>query len=128
MALTAESCVACRADSPAVIEEEMNQLLPQVPEWRLIEEEGIRKMDRAFRTRNFVQALALTNAVGELAEDEGHHPRLVTEWGRLRVTWWTHKIRNLHRNDLIMCAKTNVIYQELLNGGKIELPSPPKQT
>jgi len=127
MALTAERCVACRADSPAVTEEELNQLLPQIPEWRLIEEDGIRKMDRPFRTRNFMQALALTNAVGELAEDEGHHPRLVTEWGRLRVTWWTHKIRNLHRNDLIMCAKTDAIYQELLSEGKVEL-SPSKQT
>ena len=56
-------------------------------------------------------AIAFTDAVGEEAEKEGHHPRLTTEWGKVAVTWWTHKIRNLHRNDFIMAAKTDRIYQ-----------------
>ncbi|HZP26334.1 MAG TPA: 4a-hydroxytetrahydrobiopterin dehydratase, partial [Dehalococcoidia bacterium] len=99
------------------------QLKPQLPGWQLIEEDGIRKLDRAFRVRNFAQALTLTNAVGALAEEEGHHPRLVTEWGRLRVTWWTHKIRDLHRNDFIMAARTDGAYRKLLEAGEIEVPS-----
>lgn len=109
--LVQERCVACRADSPHVTDEEVAQLHPQVLEWRLTVEEGIRKLERTFRFRNFAQALAFTNEVGSLAEAEGHHPRVVTEWGRVTVTWWTHKIRDLHRNDFIMAAKTDQLYQ-----------------
>ena len=48
--------------------------------------------------------------MGELAELEGHHPAILTEWGRVTVTWWTHKIKGLHRNDLIMAAKSDGMY------------------
>ena len=115
--LTSEKCVACNADSPHVTDEEIAKFSPQVPEWDLIEEDGIRKLRRVFRFRDFVQALALTNAVGGLAEAEGHHPRLVTEWGRVSVTWWTHKIRDLHRNDFIMAAQTDDAVRRLQEQG-----------
>lgn len=69
--------------------------------------------DRVFRFPDFARSLAFTSAVGDLAEGEGHHPRLVTEWGRVTVTWWTHKIRNLHRNDFIMAAKADEAYKEM---------------
>ena len=108
--LAQERCTACRRDSPSVSEEEISKFLPQAPEWELIDQDGIPKLDREFRFKNFAQALAFTNRVGGLAEEEGHHPRLVTEWGRVRVSWWTHKIRNLHRNDFVMAAKTNEIF------------------
>ena len=110
--LTEEKCVACRADAPVVTPEEIHELKPHMPDWAMIEEDGIPKLDRLFRFRNFAQALAFTSAVGDIAEAEGHHPRIVTEWGRVRVTWWTHKIRNLHRNDFIMAAKTDGVYDE----------------
>ncbi|HLT59243.1 MAG TPA: 4a-hydroxytetrahydrobiopterin dehydratase [Limnochordales bacterium] len=110
--LTAEKCVACRPDAPPVTAREMAQLKPQIPDWELIEEDGIRKLVRTFAFRNFADALAFTNAVGALAEEEGHHPRLVTEWGRVQVGWWTHKIRDLHRNDFIMAAKTDAAYRQ----------------
>ncbi|MBM2826047.1 MAG: phhB [Dehalococcoidia bacterium] len=109
--LTQQKCVACRADSPSVTEQEIAELQPQVSQWEIIHEDGIPKLDRVFRFRDFAGALAFTNAVGAIAEDEGHHPRLITDWGRVRVTWWTHTIRNLHRNDFIMAAKTNAIYE-----------------
>jgi pterin-4a-carbinolamine dehydratase len=57
-------------------------------------------------------AISFTDAVGAAAEEEGHHPRLTTEWGKVAVTWWTHKIKNLHKNDFIMAAKTDSIYKE----------------
>lgn len=79
--LTQEKSVACRADSPKVTEEEIAELHPQVPDWQLTIEDGIQKLARVYRFRNFAQALASTNAVGSLAESEGHHPRMVTEWG-----------------------------------------------
>ncbi|MBI4337954.1 MAG: 4a-hydroxytetrahydrobiopterin dehydratase [Chloroflexi bacterium] len=114
--LVQDKCVACRADSPRVTEQEMAELQPQVPEWKLIEEAGVKKLERTFRFKDFTQALAMTDGVGELAEGEGHHPRLVTEWGKVTVTWWTHKIRGLHRNDFIMAAKTDQLYKKLSEG------------
>ncbi len=103
-------CTACRAGEPTVSEEEIVALQPQVPEWQVVEREGIKRLERVFRFKNFAEALAFTQRVGALAEAEGHHPALLTEWGRVTVTWWTHKIRGLHRNDFIMAAKTDELY------------------
>ena len=109
--LISQECVACRRDSPPVTDVEVSELAPQVPDWDMVTEEGIRKLDRVFRFKDFEQALSFTQAVGEAADLEGHHPRLVTEWGRVTVTWWTHKIRDLHVNDFIMAAKSDAIFQ-----------------
>jgi 4a-hydroxytetrahydrobiopterin dehydratase len=111
--LIQQKCVACRADSPAVTDAELKELQPQVLDWTLIVEGGIRKLDRAYKLPNFAQALAFAKAVGDIAEEEGHHPRLTVEWGKVAVTWWTHKIKNLHRNDFIMAAKTDQAFQKL---------------
>ena len=106
-------CVACRSDAPTVTETEIAELQPQVPEWEITEQEGIKKLSRVFRFDDFAKALAFTNALGELAEEEDHHPALLTEWGRVTVTWWTHKIRGLHRNDFVMAAKADELYRRL---------------
>jgi 4a-hydroxytetrahydrobiopterin dehydratase len=108
--LLQEKCVACRADSPRVTDEEVAELHPRVAEWELTDENSIPHLQRSFRFPNFAQALAFSNSVGEAAEAEGHHPRIVTEWGKVTVSWWTHKIRGLHRNDFIMAAKTDRLY------------------
>ena len=110
--LTEQKCVACRVGAPSVTAEEMNELQPQVPEWQIVTENGIPKLDRLFKLANFKDAIAFTDAVGAAAEEEGHHPRLTTEWGKVAVTWWTHKIKNLHKNDFIMAARTDAIYQK----------------
>jgi len=107
--LTTEKCVACRGDAPPATEAEIAQWKPQVPDWQLVERDGIRRLERVFHFPSFVEALAFTNRVGALAEAEGHHPALLTEWGRVTVSWWTHKIRGLHRNDFIMAAKTDAL-------------------
>jgi len=88
----------------------MAELHPQVPDWQIVERDQIKRLERAFKFKNFVEALQFTNRVGELAEEEGHHPALLTEWGRVTVTWWTHKIKGLHQNDFIMAAKTDGLY------------------
>ena len=113
--LNNEKCEACRRDSPSVTDEEMAQLKPEVPDWELTSENGIPKLDRVFKFKDFQRALDFTNQLGSLAEDQGHHPRLITEWGRVQVTWWTHKIRNLHRNDFVMAAKSDQVYQTYEN-------------
>ena len=111
MSLNQEKCVACRRDSPLVTQEEMAELSPQIPEWELTDTDGINRLQRTFRFRNFALAMDFAGAVAEAAEGEGHHPRIVLEWGRVGVDWWTHKIRGLHRNDFIMAAKTDELYE-----------------
>ncbi len=110
--LSAERCVACRRDSPRVTEAEIVELRREVPDWQLLERDSIARLERVFHFPNFADALAFTNRVGALAEEEAHHPALLTEWGRVTVTWWTHKIRGLHRNDFIMAAKTDALAAE----------------
>ncbi|ACO79615.1 pterin-4-alpha-carbinolamine dehydratase [Azotobacter vinelandii CA] len=105
--LSQAHCEACRADAPKVSEQELADLIRQIPDWRVENRDGILQLEKVFAFRNFARALAFTDAVGALAEAEGHHPALLTEWGRVTVTWWTHKIRGLHRNDFIMAARTD---------------------
>jgi 4a-hydroxytetrahydrobiopterin dehydratase len=107
--LHAERCVACRRDSPRVTEAEVAELRLEIPDWELVERDGVAQLQRVFPFPTFAGALTFTNQVGALAEEEGHHPALLTEWGRVTVTWWTHKIRGLHRNDFIMAAKTDAL-------------------
>lgn len=109
-ALLQLNCIPCRGGEPALTAEEISEFHPQVPEWQVINLEGVNRLERTFKVKNFLQALAFTNRVGELAEAEGHHPALLTEWGKVTVTWWTHSISGLHRNDFIMAAKTDSIY------------------
>ena len=107
--LAAAKCVACRAGAPTVTPDEVAELHPQVPEWELVEVDGVERLRRVFSFDDFAGALAFANEVGVLAEREGHHPPLQVEWGRTTVSWWTHKIRGLHRNDFVMAAKTDRI-------------------
>ena len=102
-------CEACRRDAPTVGQKEMEELLPQIPEWSVEEREGIPRLVRVFTFPDFASAMAFTNRVGELAEQEQHHPALLTEWGKVTVSWWTHKIGGLHRNDFIMAARTDEV-------------------
>ena len=112
--LVGERCVACRKDSPRVTEAEKAELLPEIPEWQVVERDGVPRLERVFHFKNFAEALAFTQRVGELAESEGHHPALLTEWGRATVSWWTHKIKGLHRNDFVMAAKTDQVANQQL--------------
>ena len=104
-------CVACRAGEPTVTDDEIELLHPQIPEWQVKEVDGVKRLERVFKFKNFAQALEFTNKVGAIAEEEDHHPMIITEYGKATVTWWTHKIKGLHQNDFILAAKTDEIYQ-----------------
>ena len=75
-----------------------------------MEYDGVKRLERSYKFKDFAQALSWTNQVGQLAEAEGHHPALLTEWGKVSVTWWTHKIGGLHRNDFIMASKADALH------------------
>jgi len=116
-------CEACRADAPHVTEAEMARLLLQVPQWEILEQDGSKRLRRRFRFDSFAQALTFTNDVGVIAEEEGHHPSLLTEYGRVTVTWWSRKIRGLHINDFIMAGKTDRLFSQHGASGD-SLPDP----
>ena len=105
--LASQKCIPCRGGVPPLTEAEIAELHPHIPDWEVVERNGIPLLQRVFRFKNFVEAMAFTNKVAALADIEDHHPLIVTEWGRVTVQWWTHVIKGLHRNDFIMAAKTD---------------------
>jgi len=100
-----------RKGQPPLSDHEIKELQSILPEWEVVELQDIKRLERVFKFKNIVEALAFTNQVGEIAEAEDHHPALLTEWGRVKVTWWTHFVKGLHRNDFIMAAKTDLLYE-----------------
>ncbi|GCF07076.1 4a-hydroxytetrahydrobiopterin dehydratase [Dictyobacter arantiisoli] len=107
-------CEACRVGAPQVTVEETSTYQKQIPNWVMMERDGLKRLERVYKFKDFVTALDFTNKVGAAAEEAGHHPAILTEWGSVGVAWWTHKINGLHRNDFIMAAKTDEIYQEFV--------------
>ena len=105
--LPAMKCEACHKGAPLATQAEIDEWMPQIPAWSITEADGIKRLERTFEFPDFLQALDFTNRVGAIAEEEGHHPVLITTWGKVTVLWWTHKIEGIHRNDFIMAAKTD---------------------
>lgn len=111
------SCEACRIGAPLLSANELASLLPEIPEWQVQHVNGIEQLQRVFVFVNFVEAMAFANKVGLLAEAEGHHPAILVEWGRVTVDWWSHKIKGLHKNDVVMAAKTDRAFiSDVANG------------
>ena len=107
MALGEMKCEPCRGGMPPLTDAEINQYYTQLQSWSVVEKDGIKRLEKSFKFKDFAEALAFTNRVGEIAEKQGHHPDILTEWGKVTISWWTHKIKGLHRNDFIMAAKTD---------------------
>lgn len=104
-------CVACRGGEPKLTDTEIAELQPQVADWQIKEVDGMKRLERVFKFKNFAQALEFTDKVGRIAEEQDHHPLIITEWGRVTLDWWTHAIGGLHKNDFIMAAKSDELYQ-----------------
>jgi 4a-hydroxytetrahydrobiopterin dehydratase len=111
--LTQFSCVPCRGDEPKLTAAQIEEYKPQTPDWEVVEKEGVPRLRRTFKFKDFAGALTFTQQVGEVAEEQGHHPVIRTEWGKVTVDWWTHKINGLHQNDFIMAAKSDKLYANL---------------
>lgn len=107
--LAEQKCEECHASSTPATDEEIVQFRPQIPDWEIRTIDGIARLSRTYRLRNFAEALEFTYRIGTLAETEWHHPAILTEWGKVTVQWWTRKIKGLHRNDFIMAAKTDAL-------------------
>jgi 4a-hydroxytetrahydrobiopterin dehydratase len=105
-------CEPCKGGAHPATEREIAEWIPRIPGWSVVKRGEIPRLEKSFAFKDFANALAFTCRIGELAESEGHHPAILTEWGRVTVSWWTHKINGLHRNDVIMAAKTDDAYAE----------------
>lgn len=105
MALTAKKCTPCQGGIPPLAPEEAEKFRKNVPEWEFLD--NTTKVKRTFRCKDFMDAMALANAIGELCEEEGHHPDITFGWGYCKVIFQTHKINGLHENDFIMAAKVD---------------------
>ena len=105
--LADKTCVPCRGDVPPLRGKELEELERQLPDWEVVEGHHLR---REFRFRNFREALDFVNRVGELAEEQGHHPDIGLGWGRAAITVFTHKIDGLTESDFVLAAKVDRLY------------------
>jgi 4a-hydroxytetrahydrobiopterin dehydratase len=110
--LSQENCEACKADAPRISDTDLRALMPKIPDWGVVVVDEVMRLTREYSFKDFEQAMAFSNRVGEIAESAGHHPAILTEWGKVTVTWWSHKIRGLHKNDLIMAARTDELLED----------------
>ena len=113
VALEEQKCVPCEGNVDPLKEDEIQALKPQIPDWSIFEDQGHMRIKRTYAFPDFASALAFTNKVGDAAEAAGHHPVLTTTWGETTVTWWTHAINGLHKNDFIMAAKCDRIAEAM---------------
>lgn len=111
MKLTEMRCVPCRGTEPALTDQESEALLAQLEGWQIVTEAGIPRLVKQFSFIEYVQAVAFTNAIANLAEEQDHHPALLLEWRQVTVQWWTHVVQGLHQNDFISAAKTDQLFK-----------------
>ena len=100
--LAEQQCVPCRGGVPPMQGEEIKQFSSQLPYWEVVNEHHLQ---RSFRFKDFLETLDFVNRIGELAEEQGHHPDICFGWGKADVTIWTHKIDGLTQSDFVLAAK-----------------------
>ncbi|MDO6541481.1 4a-hydroxytetrahydrobiopterin dehydratase [Photobacterium sanguinicancri] len=100
-------CEACQVDALPVDDAEIAKLRVNIPDWKVMDRDGILQLEREYKFKNFKLAWAFSNQVAEIAEAEFHHPTITLEWGKVTVCWWSHSIKGLHHNDFICAAKTD---------------------
>jgi 4a-hydroxytetrahydrobiopterin dehydratase len=108
--LVQQHCSPVGANTPRLKKQAVVDLVTQLPDWRTYEKDAELRLEKVFEFDDFRKAVAFTNQIAQIANEEDHHPAILTEWGKVTVTWWTHKIKGLHQNDFIMAAKTEHLY------------------
>lgn len=109
MSLKQSKCEACTIDAPLVSDSEAKVLLLELDGWVIESVSGINQLIKTYKFSNYAESLDFSNKVADLAESEDHHPKIVLEYGSVEVSWWSHKIKGLHKNDFICAAKTDLI-------------------
>ncbi|HTL17696.1 MAG TPA: 4a-hydroxytetrahydrobiopterin dehydratase [Patescibacteria group bacterium] len=102
-ALAEKDCVPCKGGVPALKGQDLTRLRAELdPAWQIVKDH---QLEREFKFKDFLEALTFTNRVGELAEEQGHHPDIYLSWGKVKVTIWTHKVDGLTESDFVLAAK-----------------------
>lgn len=109
--LLTHKCVPCEKGGEKMDRKEIESYLAQISGWNLVVKNDMEVLEKSFKFKNFITALEFTNKIGEISEEHWHHPTLVTDWGKVTVTWVTHKIKGLHVNDFSMAARTDRAYE-----------------
>ena len=109
MSLKESKCEACTIDAPLVSDSEAKVLLLELDGWVIESDSSINQLTKTYKFSNYAESLDFSNKVADLAENEDHHPKIVLEYGSVEVSWWSHKIKGLHKNDFICAAKTDLI-------------------
>lgn len=110
MTLTSKQCIPCQGGIPPLSEAACQPLLQQVPHWKLEHEQNKPvAITRHFDFKNFRAAQSFINQVGDVAEEQNHHPDITFGWGYANIRIQTHKINGLHENDFILAAKINAL-------------------
>lgn len=110
--LNEQRCEACSIDAIALSVEQRNELFTELDSWVMVERDEIPQLEKVYKFKNFKSAWAFADQVAQLAEDEFHHPSILLEWGKVTVTWWSHSIKGLHKNDFICAAKCDALLAE----------------
>ena len=108
--LAFENCLRLNKDSSPISDAEITALKAEIPDWEIVNVDGMPRLRKTYKFKNFEKALEFTIQVGETAEEQGHHPLITLTWGQTTVDWWTHDIGGLHKNDFIMAAKSDALY------------------
>ena len=109
MSLKESKCEACTIDAPLVSDSEAKVLLLELDGWVIESDSSINQLIKTYKFSNYAESLDFSNKVADLAESEDHHPKIVLEYGSVEISWWSHKIKGLHKNDFICAAKTDLI-------------------
>jgi 4a-hydroxytetrahydrobiopterin dehydratase len=108
--LVQQRCSPITVNTSRLSDQEAGRLNVKLPGWEIHTKKGELRLEKSFQFKDFIQAMAFTNQVAQLANKEDHHPAILTEWGKVTITWWTHKIKGLTMNDFIMAAKTEQLF------------------
>lgn len=108
MDLASKKCVPCEGGDPPLSRDEAENLLKQVADWELVDD-GMLKIKKSYKFKDFKEALNFVNNIGKIAEVEGHHPNICFTWGKVDINLWTHAVGGLSENDFILAAKINKI-------------------
>ena len=108
--LAQQHCGPIGANTLRLNDYDVSQLKAKLPGWQTYEKAAELRLEKVFKFEDFRKAVAFTNQIAQVSNEEDHHPAILTEWGKVTVTWWTHKIKGLHQNDFIMAAKTEHLY------------------
>ena len=110
--LADKKCEACSIDASLVNSADYPDLLKGLEGWSIVKK-SINILVKNYKFTNYADSVSFANMIADLAESEDHHPKIVLEWGEVKLEWWSHKIKGLHMNDFICAAKSDKIFYNL---------------